>query len=75
MSPAPHYPREHEALQTDQADPAAWGILLADIARHAAKAYALNGVYAEDEALHRIRQVFYAEWSAPTDVAEGFIRD
>ena len=71
----PRWSTMQVALQTSQNDPAAWGILLADVARHAAKAYALNGVYSENEALRRIRQVFDAEWSTPTDVPEGFVRD
>jgi hypothetical protein len=40
--------------------------MLVDIARHAAKAYAKEG---QDPAvvLARIREMFEAEWSAPTD--------
>lgn len=47
-------------------DPGGWGLLLVDIARHAANAYARQG---EDprRALARIRQLFDAEWNAPTD--------
>ena len=62
------------ALETGHIDPAAWGILLADVARHAAKAYALNTVCSENDALRRIYQAFEAERSAPTDVPEGFLR-
>ena len=41
--------------------------MLVDIARHAAKAYAKEG---QDPAivLARIREMFEAEWSAPTDI-------
>ena len=56
-------------LRTTWKDPGAWGLMLVDIANHAANAY-------EDEGndrqivLARIRQLFDAEWSAPTDVAK-----
>jgi hypothetical protein len=53
-------------LRTTWKDSAAWGLLLVDVARHAAKAYAQEG---QDPTvvLARIRQMFDAEWSAPTD--------
>jgi hypothetical protein len=63
------------ALQTRHDDPTVWGILLADIARDAAKAYELNGKCSENDALRRMRQVFDAEWSSPTELPEGFLRD
>ena len=47
-------------------DPASWGLLLVDIARHVAKAYEQEG-RDEDTALHRIREAFDAEWFPPTD--------
>jgi hypothetical protein len=48
-------------------DAAAWGLMLVDIARHAAKAFSqqFGGTY--DEALSRIREGFDAEWESPTD--------
>jgi hypothetical protein len=53
-------------LRTTWKDPAAWGLLLVDLARHAAQAYAKEG---NDPAivLARIHAAFEAEWSAPTD--------
>jgi hypothetical protein len=53
-------------LRTTWKDAGAWGLMLVDIARHAAKAYAKEG---QDPAvvLARIREMFEAEWSAPTD--------
>ena len=49
-------------------DPAAWGLVLADLARHAARAYAESShEWNEKEALVRIKQLFDAEWSHPTD--------
>ena len=54
-------------LLTTWQDPAAWGLLLVDIARHAARAYANAGNLSEQQALERIRQGFNAEWSSLTD--------
>ena len=53
-------------LRTHWDDPGAWGILLVDVAKHAAQAYARNG---EDcgAALRRIVELFEAELSRPTD--------
>lgn len=54
------------ALRTTWKDAGAWGLLLVDIARHAAQAYEREG---EDAAtvLARIREFFEAEWKRPTD--------
>src|SRR5436309_7497379 len=48
-------------------EPDVWGLLLVDIARHAARAYARESDYSEDEALARIVEMFQAELSRPTD--------
>ncbi len=53
-------------LRTCWADPGAWGLLLVDIAHHAAQAYEREG-RDPDETLARIRELFDAEWSSPTD--------
>jgi len=53
-------------LKTTWDDPGAWGLLLADLARHAAKAYANEGLDPQN-ALDRIKQLFDAELSEPTD--------
>jgi len=58
------------ALNTTWDDPAAWGLLLVDIARHTAKAYEHKGNITQQEALIRIKQLFDAEWEAPTDKPE-----
>ena len=50
----------------DQPDP--WGILLVDLARHAARAFAQEGICSEEAALQRIRALFDAEWDRPTDL-------
>ena len=44
-----------------------WGVLLADLARHAARIYARETELSEDEALAAIRAMFEAEWHKPTD--------
>lgn len=53
-------------LRTTWKDAGAWGLLLADVARHAANAYANEG---QDrvEVLGKIRQLLDAEFSRPTD--------
>jgi hypothetical protein len=53
-------------LRTNWSDPAAWGLLLVDIARHASLAYEREG-RDRAETLARIREGFDAEWSSPTD--------
>lgn len=58
------------ALNTTWDDPGAWGLVLADIARHVAKAYGRGGETSEQEALLRIKQLFDAEWCSPTDEPE-----
>jgi hypothetical protein len=57
-------------LRTAWKDPGAWGVMLVDIARQAAQAYANEGQDPE-AALARIRQLFDAEWSQPRDAANG----
>lgn len=53
-------------LQTTFKDPAAWGLLLADLARHAARAYAADGG-SEREAFERIMMGLRAELEEATD--------
>lgn len=50
-------------------DPASWGLMLADLARHVSKAYEAQG---RDGAvvLKRIREALDAEWSHPTDTRD-----
>ena len=48
-------------------DPDMWGLLMVDIARHAARAYGRESAYTEDEALMRIVDMFEAEIARPTD--------
>jgi Domain of unknown function (DUF5076) len=49
-------------------EPEMWGLLLVDIARHAARAYARESDYSEEEALDRILEMFGAELERPTDL-------
>jgi len=53
-------------LKTTWKDAGAWGLMLADVARHAANAYESEG-HDRAEVLARIRQLFDAEFSYPTD--------
>ena len=52
-------------------DPAAWGLLLADIAQHVSKSYARDAGLDKDKVLERIKQGFDAEMSNPTDPTEA----
>ena len=56
-------------LRANWSDPGAWGLLLVDVARHAAQAYRREGKD-ESAALARIRELAEAEWSSPTDSPE-----
>jgi hypothetical protein len=49
-------------------EPDMWGLLLVDIARHAARAYARESSYGEEEAMARILDMFEAELARPTDL-------
>ncbi len=62
---APGQPQQL-TLKTTWKDSGAWGLLLADIARHAATAYANEG-HNPTDVLARIRQLMDSEFSGPTD--------
>ena len=55
------------AFQRAFEEPDMWGLLLVDIARHAARAYARESDYTEQDALARIVEMFEAEIARPTD--------
>jgi hypothetical protein len=57
----------HVSLRRAFDDPQAWGMLIADVARHAARIYANESDLTEDKALELIRSMFDAEMDAPTD--------
>jgi Domain of unknown function (DUF5076) len=54
-------------LRSAFADPASWGILLVDIARHVGRAYEAEGDRTQADATARVRAAFDAEWGNPTD--------
>ena len=49
-------------------EPEMWGLLLVDIARHAARAFARETDYTEEQALAQIIEMFEAEIARPTDM-------
>ena len=51
-------------------DPRMWGMVLVDIARHAARVYEKEGAMSEAEALATITDMFTAELSQPTDLGQ-----
>jgi AcrR family transcriptional regulator len=55
------------AFQRAFEEPDVWGLLLVDVARHAARAFARESNYSEEEALQRIVEMFEAELARPTD--------
>src|SRR4051812_1245332 len=57
----------HVSLRRAFDDPEAWGMLIADVARHVARIYATEKNMSEDETLARIRGIFEAEMDSPTD--------
>ena len=56
------------AFQRAFDEPDMWGLLLVDLARHAARAYARESEYSEEEAMGRILEMFEAEIQRPTDL-------
>src|SRR3954466_15499084 len=62
------------AFQRAFEEPEMWGLLLVDIARHAARAYARESGYTEDEAMTRIIEMFEAEIARPTDTGNTTLR-
>jgi hypothetical protein len=55
------------AFQRAFEEPDMWGLLLVDLARHAARAYARESEYTEEDAMNRILEMFQAEIERPTD--------
>src|SRR5690349_19928741 len=56
------------AFQRAFEEPDMWGLMLVDIARHAARAYAREDEMSEEEALSRIVEMFENEIARPTDM-------
>ena len=55
------------ALRRAFDDPFTWGVLLVDLARHAARVYAMETGMSEDDAMAEIRAGIEAELENPTD--------
>jgi hypothetical protein len=55
------------ALRRSFDDPFTWGVLFVDLARHAARIYALETELSEEQALEAIAAGFRAELEDPTD--------
>ena len=59
---------QHVVLRTDVwSDPAAWGIVLAELARHVALAYQRKDGHDFEDALERLLAGFHTELNSPTD--------
>lgn len=59
---------QHVSLATDiWDDPAAWGIMLVDLARHIAKSYESSSGVPSEKTISRIKEGFDAEWAESTD--------
>jgi hypothetical protein len=64
--------RQHVSLATDLwDDPAVWGIVLVDLAKHLALAYHLSSGKHSAGVLKRIKEGFDAEWNTATDEPSG----
>lgn len=55
-------------------DPAAWGLVLADVARHVANAYKQEFSLDSAQTLQRIKAGFDVELAHPTDAPSGDVR-
>ena len=68
--------RQHVSIATGLwDDPANWGIMLVDLARHIANAYEQSGGLDHGDVLKRLKAAFDAEWRSPTDTPHGDIID
>lgn len=68
--------KQHVSLATGiWQDAAAWGLMLVDLARHIAIAYAQAEDLDPQHVLSRIKEGFDAEWENPTDEVQGHLVD
>ena len=58
----------HVSLLPAFETPDMWGLLLADIARHAARSFAAEKRFSEEQAMQSIVELLVAELEQPTDV-------
>jgi hypothetical protein len=67
---------QHVSLQTGiWDDPVAWGIMLADLARHVANSYYIDAGLDKNQSLERIKAGWAAEMDSPTDEPSGQMED
>lgn len=65
---------QHVSIRTGVwKDPAAWGILLADLVRHIANSYEQVGDFSKQETLQRIKASLDTEIRSPTDNPTGHV--
>ena len=62
---------ERVTLRIDGLEPAAWGLILVDIARHVAHAYARQGTLPVNDAFVQVVTMFVAEIQEPTESPEA----
>jgi hypothetical protein len=65
---------QHVSLKADVwKDPAAWGLMLADLTRHVANAYYQDAGLDQNQTIQRIKAVLDAELRSPTDEPTGHV--
>jgi Domain of unknown function (DUF5076) len=68
--------KQHVSLATNLwKDPASWGIMLVDLAKHVASAYQSTTGNDFTAVLSRIREGFDAEWNVATDEPTGGLEE
>jgi hypothetical protein len=68
--------KQHVSLATGLwHDPANWGIMLVDLAKHIANAYEQANGMSRVKTLQRLKDGFDAEWGTATDQPEGRISE
>ena len=60
----------HISLRRAFDEPETWGILLADVARHIGRIYALEAGMRENEVVDKVWAMFEAEMERPTDIGK-----
>jgi hypothetical protein len=66
---------QHVSLRTAVwKDPAAWGLMLADLAKHVANSYQQEEGLDRAKTLQRIKAAIDAELGSPTDEPSGHVR-
>jgi len=60
----------HVSLRRAFDEPETWGILLADVARHVGRIYALEASMREEQVVERVWAMFEAEMERPTDLGK-----